>query len=496
MPFPPPPPPPGPPLPPPSFPSGSPTGSVGSVDPNGRNLLLQSIRKGTALKKTVTNDRSAPAVGADGGGSSNNSINSSSSSSNPKSPSGANVRNINSGSATLGRNNGLAGLFAGGMPKLKPTGLDIGQSSNTSQSLNSLPLVANNSTLYTKQDGVRKQFSVDIKNRGPPPQPPPANQKPAMPQSASDSVLTGPMHSRSNSTTSLNSSTSLAQNNGWTNNNLNSNINNNNNNGNNNHCGLNRTVSKAPPGGYGKPNVAPKPPGINTSKPSLPPKKVTMNGRPTVTRAQSMRAPKSPPIATPTAAMVFPPVGQQMELGRIGTPSFHQSQDSLLHTPPPPRAGTLPMPRSGAASPNRPRLRPPLTRPPPPPPSRVAMSSPPCPPPPPPNVAPPPLPHRVAPPINRFQNMMSNNIAVPPPPPIRHSSTRNGMNLFGGDLDLKFSDVFRSVKEFPPPQPFLAKCKVYNSKTAKQHAPPPPPPTATHIQLGNKMWSRDNTSTC
>lgn len=107
--------------------------------------------------------------------------------------------------------------------------------------------------------------------------------------------------------------------------------------------------------------------------------------------------------------MVFPPAGQQGELSRMGMPpAFHQSQDSLLHTPPPPKSGTLPMPRSGAASPNRPRLRPPLTRPPPPPPSRVAMSSPPCPPPPPPpNVAPPPPPHRVAPPVMRFpQNSM------------------------------------------------------------------------------------------
>lgn len=112
------------------------------------------------------------------------------------------------------------------------------------------------------------------------------------------------MHSRSNSTTSLNSSSSLAQNNGWINNSNNIN-NNNNNSSNNNISGVNRTVSKAPPGGYGKPNVAPKPPGINTtSKPSPPPKKV-VNGRPTVTRAQSMRAPKSPPIAPPTAGKFY-----------------------------------------------------------------------------------------------------------------------------------------------------------------------------------------------
>lgn len=57
MPFPPPPPPPGPPPPPTFLAAPSPTPSV---DSQGRNLLLQSIRQGTALKKTVTVDRSTP----------------------------------------------------------------------------------------------------------------------------------------------------------------------------------------------------------------------------------------------------------------------------------------------------------------------------------------------------------------------------------------------------------------------------------------------------
>ena len=51
-----PPPPPGPP-PPPAFSS-----LVDSKDTKGRDMLLQSIRKGTKLKKTVTNDKSAPIV--------------------------------------------------------------------------------------------------------------------------------------------------------------------------------------------------------------------------------------------------------------------------------------------------------------------------------------------------------------------------------------------------------------------------------------------------
>lgn len=59
------PPPPGPPPPPapPAFDLKPPIGG-GASDPNGRNLLLQSIRQGTKLKKTsIVNDRSSPQVG-------------------------------------------------------------------------------------------------------------------------------------------------------------------------------------------------------------------------------------------------------------------------------------------------------------------------------------------------------------------------------------------------------------------------------------------------
>ncbi|CAG2066718.1 unnamed protein product, partial [Timema podura] len=113
-----------------------------------------------------------------------------------------------------------------------------------------------------------------MKNRGPPPQPPPATYKPFMPTSTSDSVLTS---SR----------------------------------------GVPSLPSKPPVGGYGKPNLAPKPP-ITLHKPSPPVKKLMINGgvpRPTVTRAQSMRVPRSPPVAHPAD----PP-----DLGTYGAlPSFH-----------------------------------------------------------------------------------------------------------------------------------------------------------------------------
>lgn len=129
--------------------------------------------------------------------------------------------------------------------------------------------------------------------------------------------------------------------------------------------------SKPPAGGYGKPNVAPKPPvsrepsspnqsslhsGSNSlggssqtlndfrgaggssqnlsnfsqndqaNKPSPPPKKISLNGRPGVNRAQSMRAPRSPPVA-PTTNPPFPPNSKHYLVKNQS--SLHQSQDSL-----------------------------------------------------------------------------------------------------------------------------------------------------------------------
>lgn len=133
--------------------------------------------------------------------------------------------------------------------------------------------------------------------------------------------------------------------------------------------------SKPPVGGYGKPNVAPKPPVMRepsspnysanqsslhqhsnsiggssqtlneyrmgssqnlsnfsqneqVSKPSPPPKKLptNSNGRTSVNRAQSMRAPKSPSVA-PSTNPPFPP-NTKHNLVRNQS-SLHQSQDGL-----------------------------------------------------------------------------------------------------------------------------------------------------------------------
>jgi WAS/WASL-interacting protein len=72
-------------------------GKSGGVDD--RNQLLSSIRQGAALKKTVTNDRSAPVI--EGGGSSNNNK--------PSGPKPFAVPAVSNGTAAPQ----LGGLFAG-----------------------------------------------------------------------------------------------------------------------------------------------------------------------------------------------------------------------------------------------------------------------------------------------------------------------------------------------------------------------------------------------
>ncbi|XP_050685978.1 WAS/WASL-interacting protein family member 1-like isoform X6 [Eriocheir sinensis] len=90
-----------------------------------RGALLASIRAGAALKKAVTNDRSAPAIdgkskpstnGGGGGGGGGGG----------RGGGGGGGGMMNGGSPQLGD------LFAGGMPKLRPTGKGISTSPNRS----------------------------------------------------------------------------------------------------------------------------------------------------------------------------------------------------------------------------------------------------------------------------------------------------------------------------------------------------------------------------
>lgn len=52
-----------PPPPPPPAPTLQNFSAKSNTGDDGRSLLLDSIRKGTKLKKTVTNDKSAPVIG-------------------------------------------------------------------------------------------------------------------------------------------------------------------------------------------------------------------------------------------------------------------------------------------------------------------------------------------------------------------------------------------------------------------------------------------------
>ncbi|KAJ3105837.1 hypothetical protein HDU97_007481 [Phlyctochytrium planicorne] len=108
-------------MPPPPPPPPNP--GVKPADAPDNNALLKSIQKGAKLKKTVTNDRSAPIVDAPkGGGGGGGGGGPPGGFPRPPVPGGGGGGGGGSGGGGGGGAPQLGGLFAGGMPKLKSAG--------------------------------------------------------------------------------------------------------------------------------------------------------------------------------------------------------------------------------------------------------------------------------------------------------------------------------------------------------------------------------------
>ncbi|XP_015914658.2 WAS/WASL-interacting protein family member 1 [Parasteatoda tepidariorum] len=477
-------PPPPPPAPPPLPKIGGASSNTKSNNfdpPPDRNALLSQIRKGARLKKAETNDRSAPLVNGGGGKSSSN---------------GAAVRQQNTDSKSNASSSSYpiippGGLFAQGIPKLRPTvpksgdnpalsaiiqSLKTGKSSSLdhlrvgqlsgSRSQPPSPVSKPRSSVASSQAndihsnaGGNPNFPDDVNIKGPAPAPPPASQKPVFRSNTGSEPSKLTTVKRSASQTNLGQRPRLTR------------------------PPPNVKPPPPPKGNPPPPQSAPPPP------PSKPPNIMRrqsfgvgegqnlrlasnkLTGSSTVSKAigKSIGPPPPPPPPRNNSA---PHDLNQMVTS--SSPSSHLNKMNIAPPPPPNRI----MASGNRAAPIRPPPRAPA--PPPPPPPQHQFGGHPAPP-------------------SQLKAMPSMNAA--PPPPARVSSMKTS-----SEFEDRFK--FHPAQSLPKPDRFSNSTKNYPSKAnqvrQKQNTrrqPPPPPPMAStnvtgsqpvlHIQLESGIFSNN-----
>ncbi|XP_072382388.1 uncharacterized protein [Diabrotica undecimpunctata] len=430
-------PPPPPPLapaapPPPMFNSSKNSKSSSSVD---RGALLKSIQKGAKLKKTVTNDRSAPSLGGSSNKPSNGSI--------PGGMGGMQLPKLPLG----GMSGGLGANLRNG-------------NSNSGGSVSPVSPLGGMKNFGSIQMELKKQLANDNRNRGPPPPTPTRNFPPdtggrqiIQRENITNGLHMSQLSLNSNSPSNISLNQSSLHRKAKSNANLSSLDTTDNSNG---------LRPFKPVINHGKPNLAPKPPVLN-GKPNSLQLKVTKP----VSRAHSLKSPRSPspqsPETNPMAKFGTVRHMSSVISQSLANSSAHNARSrpalSTRPTAPPPSIPVPATPNHQSSSSSHTPIPPkvnmvkPNHAPPPPPPIVPQAPS---------HAPPPPPPHKLQ--LNKAPSTGSN----PPSPPPRHSSmSNNNVPKRASNFEEKFRQMFHSSNDFPSPPPYKNVIKMYSSVTIK-----------------------------